>query len=63
MPDLVPIQEAAAEFGLNRVTLHRLIRQGKLTRYKAAVRNKTFVDRVELRALTAPQPTPTEGNP
>jgi predicted site-specific integrase-resolvase len=53
--DLVPIREAAAEFGVTRVTLHRYIRKGRLASYKKGMDTRTFVDREELRQIREPQ--------
>jgi excisionase family DNA binding protein len=56
MPDLVPIRDAAEEFGVHRVTLHRYIRQGKITGYRGGLDTRTLVDREELRRLAEPKP-------
>ncbi|MHB8510114.1 MAG: helix-turn-helix domain-containing protein [Candidatus Dormibacteria bacterium] len=64
MRDLVPIREAAVEFGVTRVTLHRYIRKGRLTGYKKGLDVRTFIDREELRRLAEPRPlkaSPGEG--
>ena len=56
MPDLTPLQAAGAEFNLSRVSLPRYLAEGRLTRYRAVGDRKTYVDREELRELTAPKP-------
>ena len=56
MPDLIRISEAAEEFNLHRVTLHRLIREGRLTAYKREIGRGTYVDRDELKRLRALRP-------
>lgn len=54
MKDLVPIRDAAAEFGVSRMTLHRYVRQGRITSYRKGLDRRTFVDRVELRKISEP---------
>jgi predicted site-specific integrase-resolvase len=57
-PDLITIAQAVSEFGLNRVTIHRWITAGRLTRYeRPGGRPRVFVDRRELRKLLEPKPT------
>jgi hypothetical protein len=51
MPDLVPLQQAAGEFGVNPATLHRYIKKGKLKRWRREMDKRTYVDRDELRRL------------
>jgi DNA-binding transcriptional MerR regulator len=51
VPDLAPLQQAAAEFGLNPATLHRYIKKGKLQRWRREMDQRTYVDRDELRRL------------
>lgn len=56
MPDLTPLQDAAAEFGIHRSSLHRYLADGRLTAYKAVGTKKTFIDREQLRELLTPKP-------
>jgi len=57
LPDWISIPDAAQESGLSRATLYRLLRQGKLRRYRrAAGRLRTYVDRAEVRRLTRVRP-------
>lgn len=58
MPDLVPLQQAAGEFGLNPATLHRYIKKGKLKRWRREMDQRTYVDRDELRRLLEFRPAP-----
>ena len=52
MPDLIPIREAAKEFGIHRVTLHRYIRMGKLKAHRRrGFDRRTYVDRDEIRLI------------
>ena len=55
MADLIPLQQAAAELKVHRVSLHRYIRQGRLTAYKRGFDHKTYIDREELRSLLEPR--------
>jgi len=58
MPDLVPLQQAAGEFGVNPASLYRYLKRGKLTRYRRELDQKTYIDRAELRALLEFRPAP-----
>ncbi len=58
MAELIPLQEAAAELQVHRVSLHRYIRQGRLTAYKRGFDHKTYIDRDELRGLLEPKAMP-----
>jgi predicted site-specific integrase-resolvase len=55
VPDLIPIEEAAAEFGAAQTSLYRYLKAGRLKRYKKALDRRTFVDRQELRRLVRPR--------
>jgi Helix-turn-helix domain len=64
MPNLVPIRDAAREYGINRATLHRAVRDGRLTIYDGGLGDrKVYLDRDELDRLTkpTPRPRPTQG--
>jgi transposase len=50
---MVPIAQAATEFGLSERTLYLYIGQGRLKRYKRGMDRKSYVDRRELRRLLA----------
>ena len=56
MAELIPLQQAAAELKVHRVSLHRYIRQGRLTAYKRGFDHKTYIDRDQLRSLLEPRP-------
>ena len=49
MPDLVPLQQAAGEFGVNPASLYRYLKRGKLKRWRRELDQKTYIDRDELR--------------
>ena len=51
MPDLVPLQQAAGEFGVNPASLYRYLKRGKLKRWRRELDQKTYIDRDELRQL------------
>ena len=57
LASLLPLREAAAQFGLGQSTLYRYIRQGHLRRYRRAQRGQTrgrpltYVDAEEMRSL------------
>jgi excisionase family DNA binding protein len=46
---LVPIQEAAKEWGVSVDTLYRLITAKKIGRYRKGGDRRTFVDREEIK--------------
>ena len=55
MPNLVPIRDAAVEYGINRATLHRAVRDGRLTVYDGGLGDrKVYLDRDELESLLKP---------
>jgi predicted site-specific integrase-resolvase len=50
--NLIALQAAAKKYGINRVTLHRWLKEGKLTRYRAQVGDRrTYVDIKEIDRL------------
>lgn len=51
MGNLLPLREAAGEFGVDRTTLHRHVRAGRLRAFRRPMDRRTYVDREELRAL------------
>lgn len=54
---LIPLQSAADKYGLNRVTLHRWLKDGKLIRYRAeAGDRRTYIDVSELEKLVKVKP-------
>jgi hypothetical protein len=55
-PDLVPLQKAAATYGVSRVTLHRYIKDGKLQAFGRAGDRQTYLDSAEVRRLFSFQP-------
>jgi excisionase family DNA binding protein len=53
----MPLEEAAREIGVDRRTLYRWLRDGRLKRYKGGIGDlTTYVDLVELRELRKPKP-------
>lgn len=58
VPDLVPLRDAAQEFGLDPATLYRAIRRGSLKRWTRELDPKTYVDRDAIRRLLELRPAP-----
>ncbi len=57
MPDLIPLQDAATEFEVSPMTLHRYFQAGRLKRYKrGGLDHRTYVDRTELRKMLELRP-------
>ena len=57
MPSLIPLDDAAKKVGIDRTTIYRWIRQGRLKRYKGGIGDsRTYVDLAELRELQKPRP-------
>lgn len=55
--ELITLIQAAEEFGVHRVTLHRWIAAGKITPHtREGGRPRVFVDRREIRKLLEPRP-------
>ena len=52
---LMPLQEAASTYGVDRVTLHRYIRRGKLAKYQRSFDKRTYVDAIQIEALLEPR--------
>lgn len=60
--ELIPLAQAVVEFGVNRVTLHRWLTAGRLTRYeRPGGRPRVFVDRKEIRKLLEPRAVRRKG--
>jgi DNA-binding transcriptional MerR regulator len=59
--DLEPLQQTAAEFGVNPATLDRYIKERKLKRWGREMDQRTYVDRDELRRLLEFQKVPEGG--
>ncbi|MHB8689008.1 MAG: helix-turn-helix domain-containing protein [Candidatus Dormibacteraceae bacterium] len=55
MADLIPLQDAARELGVNPATLYRYLKAGKLRSYDIAFDRRTFLDREELERLRKPR--------
>ncbi len=55
MPDLIPLTQAASEFGVDQATIYRYLKAGHLKRYKRAMDKKTYIDRQELKRLVRPR--------
>jgi Helix-turn-helix domain len=66
MASLIPVRQAAQEFHVDRTTLHRHIRAGRLRAYRRPMDRRTYVDRDELhelltfRPVTPPEPAETK---
>ncbi len=56
MASLVPVRQAAREFHVDRTTLHRHIRAGRLHAYRRPMDRRTYVDRDELQELLTFRP-------
>jgi excisionase family DNA binding protein len=57
LPKLLPIDEAAAQEGVSRTTIYRLLRLGLLKKYRApGVDRKTYVDADALHQVRAHPP-------
>jgi predicted site-specific integrase-resolvase len=56
----VPIQAAAAEYGVAVETLYRMLRRGQLTRFRRPGDRRTFLDRDELNRVFQYRPEPPE---
>jgi hypothetical protein len=55
---LIPVRQAASEFHVDRTTLHRHIRAGRLHSYRRPMDRRTYVDRDELHELLTFRPVP-----
>jgi hypothetical protein len=56
MADLIPLDQAAKDFGIGRNTLFRHLQIGNLKRYKGGIGDRrTYIDRRELKRLLKPQ--------
>jgi hypothetical protein len=55
VPDLVPLEEAAAEFHVSQSSLYRWIREGLLERYRRRGESRTLIDRDQLRKVVEPR--------
>ena len=53
---LLPLRDAAREFGIDRTTLHRHIRTGRLRAFRRPMDRRTYIDRDELRDLLTFKP-------
>lgn len=58
MTSLIPVRQAAREFHVDRTTLHRHIRAGRLHAYRRPMDRRTYVDRDELHELLTFRPVP-----
>jgi predicted site-specific integrase-resolvase len=56
VPDLIPLQQAAQEFGVDPATLYRYLKAGRLTRYRRAMDVRTYLDRAQIKRLLKPRP-------
>ena len=56
MANLIPVRQAARDFHVDRTTLHRHIRAGRLHAYRRPMDRRTYVDRDELHELLTFRP-------
>jgi len=56
MTEYVTVAETAAMTGVNRHTVDRWVREGRLVRYKVPGRVSTRFKRADVEALSAPKP-------
>lgn len=49
----VPLREAAREYRISRETMHKLLRDGKLTRYRRQYDRRVWLKRIELDSVLA----------
>ena len=54
-PDLIPLAQAVAEFGVSRSLFYELMKAGRLHRYRQLGEKRTLVDQREIRRLLRPQ--------
>lgn len=52
---MIPVSQAADEFGLSTAALFKYLRQGKLKRWRRTGDRRTFVERQELKRLVQPR--------
>ena len=56
-PTLIPMHEAAERFGISRMTMSRLAKQGRFTVYENPLdRRQKLVDPAEVEAALRPRP-------
>lgn len=55
MPDLIPLVQAAADFGVDRATIYRYLKAGRLKRYKKGMDRRTYIDREQLKKILRPR--------
>ncbi len=55
MADLVALQDAARDLGINPATLYRYLKAGRLQSYEIAFDRRTFLDRGDLERLRRPK--------
>jgi excisionase family DNA binding protein len=57
LPNLLPIDQAAAQEGVSRTTIYRLLRLGLLKKYRSpGVDRKTYIDAEALKEVRAHPP-------
>ena len=55
--ELIPMREAAARLGISRMTMSRLVKQGRFTVYENPLdRREKLVEFAEVREAVKPQP-------
>jgi excisionase family DNA binding protein len=55
IPDLIPVSQAVAEFGVSRSTLYELMKAGHLHRYRRVGERRTLIDQREVKRLLRPR--------
>ena len=53
--DLIPLVQAATEYGVDRATIYRYLKAGRLKRYKKGMDRRTYIDRAELKKILRPR--------
>jgi predicted site-specific integrase-resolvase len=53
--ELIPVTQAAQEFGVSERALYRYLKDGRLRRYRRALDRRTYLDRQQLRRLVQPR--------
>ena len=60
-PELIPVREARERLGVSRVTMARLLREGRFTIYLNPLdRREKLIDVAELEEARRPRPAPAD---
>lgn len=58
---MIPLREAAIEFGVSEATIYRYLARRQLTRHKRGMDRKTYIDRDQLQDLLQIRPVDIAG--